>query len=144
MMEQAGVNYVEGDEERYYRVLTGNEENAVAREQIRRQLNRSGVDVNSMLDSVPSYQTIRHHLQQCEGLDTSGEKSHEVTPEAISETVRAAEKRVECVAERSVGQLNIDSSHSVNTSTIVRCEKCGSVVDLHDFLDGGCKCMQHL
>lgn len=141
LMEQADMDYVEGDERRYYRILSGEKDNPVARKQVRRQLERSGVDVEAMLSSVPSYQTIRHHLQQCEERDTSGEKSNEVTAGDVSETVRAAEARVERVVEQSIETLDISSADYINNSTIVRCEKCGSAVDVHDFFEDGCRCV---
>lgn len=137
-VEQAGVDVVEGDVERYYDLLVdGGSE--VAREQVRRKLSRAGVAVAEVLESVPSYQTIRNHLRECDGVDTSREQSRD--PGDVAGTVRAVEERLARVMQKSARQMeSVPDVRDVRTSTLVTCDDCGETVGVYEFLGSGCGC----
>jgi hypothetical protein len=137
---RAEVDFVEGDLRRYYNVLVDSE-SEVKCEQVRRKLSRAGVDVDQILESVPSYQTIRHHLQECADRDTSRHQSRDRDPEDVGDTVRGMQERMRRVIAKSARQMDcVPDVRDVHTSTLVTCDGCGETIGVHAFLDDGCSC----
>jgi len=143
-MEEAGMKYIEGDPERYYRLLTDGESD-LAVEQVRQRFRKAGVNVDALLEDIPSYQTIRHHLTNCLGKDTSGHKGASPDPQTIEETIRALTTRSERVAEKGIRRLRTHGIRDtgpveVNTVINVTCADCGNTYGIYEILRQGCGC----
>lgn len=139
-VERVGLDVVEGDVRRYYTVLVDGE-SEVARAQVRRKLARAGIAVDEVLEAVPSYQTIRQHLQDCADRDTSRHLSQDRAPADVAATVRAIEARIRHVVETEAQRLeSLPDPRAAHTSTLLTCDGCGETVGVYEFLDGGCGC----
>lgn len=143
-MEEARIDFVEGDPERYYQTLVGDEATRLEVKQVRRHLNTAGVDVDQVLTDVPSYQSIRHHLSACLGEDTSRNKGNTPSPEHIEDTIRALKTRTERVVAGSIASLHGDSKNNppildVHVDITVMCE-CGRSMNAFSLIRNGCEC----
>ena len=144
-MREAGVEYVEGDAERYYEILTSEDVSGIKAEQVRRKLHAGGVDVASVLKDVPSYQTIRHHLNKCLDIDTSGQKGNSPDQSRIESNIRALTSRTERVVAKAIGRLRRHGIRDVgevdvHVSITVTCTDCGNSYSAFEMLADGCGC----
>jgi hypothetical protein len=138
------MEFVEGEPERYYRVLVDDETGRLETEQIRHRLRSGGINVDKVLADTPSYQSIRTHLTDCLGMDTSNNKGRSPSPARIEDTIRALQKRTERVVAGSIARLRGDDRNDPETLDIhvditVMCE-CGRSRSVFTLLRDGCNC----
>ena len=135
---------VVGDADALYETITGEDVSAGRRAEVRAQLSNAGVDVLGMEDDFVSHQTIRTHLNDCLGIDTS--RSAPLDRERVAGTVEWARSRSEAVIERTVERLRegdelatgpLDVTHTVRST----CEDCGRTYRQEELLaEGRCAC----
>lgn len=135
---------VVGDLGGLYDALRGEDVTAGRRTEVRRRLERAGVDVDALLSDFVSYQTVRTHLQDCLGVDTNRER--DLTVADARGTVEWARSRTEGIAERTLERLARadripDGEFDVSQVVRVSCTDCGAAAPVGEFLDrGGCDC----
>ena len=135
---------VVGDADALYETITGDDVSAGRRAEVRAQLSNAGVDVLGMEGDFVSHQTIRSHLRECLGVDTS--RSSPLGRERAAGTVEWARSRSEAVIERTVERLResdelatgpLDVTHTVR----ITCEDCGQTYRQEELLaEGRCAC----
>lgn len=133
-----------GDAELIYVALTSDDVSADRRAQIRDQLTFADVNVDHLTDDFVSHQTIRSHLQDCLGVDTSRRgitntaDAHGVISwarERDSEIIERVLDRLDRIEEIELG--NYEVSHSIR----IICYDCGTTYRPSELLDQGhCEC----
>ena len=78
-MVEHGMTVLDGEEENYHRLLTDDNVMKTADSQARCELTEAGIDVDEVLADFVSYQTVRKHLNECLGEDTSKEYTPDQT-----------------------------------------------------------------
>lgn len=133
-----------GDADALYATITEEDVSAGRRAEVRAQLSNAGVDVLGMEDDFVSHQTIKTHLNDCLGVDTS--RSTPLGRERATGTVEWARSRSEAVIERTIERLqtsdelatgSLDVTHTVR----ITCEDCGQTYRQEELLESGrCAC----
>ncbi|WP_324664617.1 rod-determining factor RdfA [Haloarcula sediminis] len=127
-----------------YRNLTGEDASAGVRTETEAWLSRVGVDPAELDGDFVSYQTVRTHLRECLGVDTTRERSLSVGD--AEGTIEWARSRSEGIVGRTIERLDgTEGFHcgAVDVTTVVRvsCADCGGSYPVERFLDrGGCDC----
>jgi hypothetical protein len=147
-LEGAGVRSLEGDAETRYRLLTDDDVSAGMRQQVRRELERAGVDVEGLESDFVSHQSIYTYLTDHRGAThpLNAEPEPEERIEREADKINALANRTRAVATDSIdrltaaGLLDGDES-SVFVDVRVTCEACGTVSSAASFLESrGCSC----
>lgn len=144
VLAEAGVNVLEGEVENTYHLLTGEEVSAGDQTRVRRELERNGVDIESLESDFVSYQAIRTYLKQVRSAEQiTNEKSRRA--KAI-DTIQRLRGRLATVAEqrlkslRSAGKLTLGDFRLVIDLRVI-CEDCGAQRDVTTLIEqGGCDC----
>jgi len=141
----ANVGQVEWSRTPVYEALHTDELSDAQEVQIRRELDRAGVDVDELSSALVSHQTVYRHLKQC--LDAS--KGDDPTPDERRETARdtvyALRQRTETVTEstletlRSAGATDLGDADVLVDLQVV-CNDCGRSMDFEEAITGGCDC----
>lgn len=143
-MSEAGMETIDGESSNLYRLLTDDEVTAGERIEAESRLRRSGVDPGSVTDDFVSYQTVRTHLNDCLGIQTSRESSF--TAGEARSTVHKLVSRLESVTLRTIERLCRDETlsivaPSVTVSIRVACSECNDECAFSTLLDrGSCSC----
>lgn len=142
-LADAGTD-VAGDPQSVYEALAGDDAGPGRRTEVRRQLRRAGVPVETVESDFVSHQTVRDHLRDCLGMDTGRRATTDLDDAA--DLVGWARDRNEGIIDdtlarlRSAGTLEtgrLDVTHSVR----VTCEDCGATYRVTDLLErGACDC----
>lgn len=113
--------------------------------EIRRELERAGVDVEQLSSDLVSHQTVYRHLRNC--LATSGpdEKSAEERREQARNRIYALQQRASLVTESTVESMQTAGVTNVGDPEVlvdvrIVCRDCGRSMDLDEVLTGGCDC----
>lgn len=138
------VETLQGEVENLYRLLTSEEVSAGARTEALDRLERNGIDAGALRDDFVSYQTIRTHLRDCLGLETSRDPSFDRATAA--DTVFSFLARSETVVEQTLSRLR--SAEELHTGDLdlavnarVACQECGREYTVSQLLDRGhCDC----
>lgn len=127
-----------------YDALAGDDVAPERTARVRTRLEQRGVDVDAVMDDWVTHPTVRGHLRECLGLDTSrgGTVSHD---DAV-DTVEWARARSERVVGRTFERL--DDAGLVTTGDLdvaatfrLTCADCGETYRPSRLLDrGGCAC----
>lgn len=140
----AGVDSMPGGAENLYLVLTGEEGSAGERTELRRRLERDGVDVDALKRDFVSHQTI--HTFLTDHLEERYEVDDDEQLRKDADRVSRLESRLAAVAgdavERSdrVGRITVGDTE-VFVETRVLCTECGETTTVQDlFENGGCAC----
>lgn len=113
--------------------------------EIRRELDRAGIDVEQLSSNLVSHQTVYRHLINC--LDAS--KDNEQTPherrEKARDTVYALQQRTEIVTEQTIETLQSASVTDLGEVEVlvdlqVVCNDCGRSMDFETAISDGCNC----
>lgn len=142
-LEQQGVELTGGIDS-VYRVLTDEGASAGRQAETRHQLERAGIDIDTLLADFVSYQTVRNHLRDCLDIDTAREG--EVSIADARRTIEWARSRSVGVIGRTIDRLVSADELEIGdfeVTEIVRvtCTECGSTIGIDDLLEsGGCGC----
>lgn len=146
-MDDAGMISIDGEVDNFYRLLTDDDVSAYARDEARRELERSGVDVDDVLGDFVSYQTVRKHLNECLGVDTS-RPDYEPSFEDAQERIGRLSTRIEAVVARVLARLRdadvlTMGEPKVSVHLKVRCGECARTHNVGELLQRrGCPCAE--
>jgi hypothetical protein len=133
--------------ESYYRALTDDDISAGERTEVRRELERAGVDVESVQSDFVSHQTIHSHLTDCldvEKPDVPQDPS--IHRAEQQEKIQALLNRCSAVAEDSIDRLAGHEALSIGEFELfveltVLCTDCGQRQSVPELLrTGHCDC----
>lgn len=142
-MEDEGKRTTLNEPSQCYEELTDGED--WVKEDRRNQLEAMGVDVSELLEDFVSYRTIKKHLNQCLGIDTS---SPAYEPDLDKEEINAIkmQRRTEDVIEKALKRLIQHDALEMGepeaiTSVDIECGNCGETTSLSAIYSrGGCSC----
>jgi len=113
--------------------------------EMRRELERAGVDVDHLEATFVSHQTLYRHFTKC--LDASKDTS--LTPtnriDSARETIFSLQRRTQMVTESTITELDRAEIVDIGDSSVivdiqVLCEECGRSMDVQTVLSEGCDC----
>jgi hypothetical protein len=142
-IQDTGVETL-GDVSDLYQRLTDDDGSAGDRAELRTRLEQAGVDIARVESDFVTYQTVRKHLRESLGIDTSGGTVFTV-PDARTR-IHRLQSRSEAVIAETLEHLrrtdNVETGKpDVVLSIRVSCEDCGNSYRLADLLDQGhCQC----
>ena len=143
-MSAAGLNPLDGEAANVYRLLTDDDVTSGERTDVKRQLEREGVDVEQLRTDFVSHQAIHTYLRSVRGV--SLEDDGEAPVAKATDVVRQLNARTQAVSESTVeslvskGEVTI-GEHTVTSRVQVTCQDCNSQYDLVRFLRRGrCEC----
>jgi hypothetical protein len=146
-VNSAGMSTVDGEVDNLYRLLTSPDVSSGNRTEVRRRLERNGVDVDQLKRDFVTYQAIRSYLKDVRGAeyeDKSGDDDGHV--EQSVETIQRLQARTRSVAEKHLDRLNsggdiVVGEHQLFVDVSVFCEDCQNQYELVELLEsGGCDC----
>lgn len=146
-MEAAGIDYLDGEVENLYRLLTDAEVSSGKQTQARGRLERDGVDVDRLHRDFVSHQAMHTYLTKHRGVSPPTEPDHEVDRvQQGRETVQRLRNRLQAVVNRTLADLR-SSDHlelgdfDVLIEVNVLCNDCGRYYGISELLDAGsCDC----
>lgn len=144
-IEPAGSTVQEEDIDRYYRALTDEQAGSGEEIRARRDLERAGVDVDTVQEDFVSHQAVHNFLQSEQGVTYDAETD---TVAARTETLRRLQGRVRAVAESAIVTLGNAGKVSVGDVTVyvdirVYCADCGTERSIFELFErGGCECAE--
>lgn len=146
-MEAAGLSPLDGEVENTYRLLTDDDVSAGMQTQVRRRLERAGIDIESLLSDFVSHQAIHTYLTKDREVEPpSDQLSTGERLERDRETIQRLQSRLEAVTDNTIGRLQTTNQLSVGQFTVlvdvqVFCEECGEQYEITELLDAGrCEC----
>lgn len=144
-MLDAGMQSIDGEIENSYRLLTDDDVSDGTRIELRRRLERAGLDVEALTDAFVTYQAIRTYLTEVR--DAEYERS-QPSPDVVQERIQKLVGRTATVAESQIEQLRASGAVDVGEFRLLvdarlYCEECNTQYDITELLDqGGCNCTQ--
>lgn len=146
-MAQAGLSPLDGEVENTYRLLTDDDISAGMRLQAERELERAGIDVETLRNEFVSHQAVHTYLTDDRGLEGPTSRSSPAERlERDTETIQRLSSRVAAVTEDTITRHSEHDTLSAGTVSVivdvtVLCEDCGEQASVLQFLDnGGCGC----
>ena len=143
-MRDAGMDSLEPDVERAYRLLTGDDVSSGASVELRNELEWNGVDVETVESDFVSHQAIHTYLRKVR--DAQREEPDVDPREKELGTIQRLQGRTQAVTADSLerlakgGELTLDG-FDVLVDIRVICDRCGSQYQVADLLvQGGCDC----
>lgn len=140
----AGLHPSESEVENVVRALTTDETGAAEQTQLRRRLEREGVDVEDLEGDVVTYQAVRSYLQDYRGAEYERDTGDRT--ETVADAVQKLRGRLVSVTETKLEQLR-DTPHltlgefRVMVDVGVLCTECNSRYGVVELLsEGGCDC----
>lgn len=142
--DEAGMRLSAREVDAVVRSLTGDEVTAVDRTQLRRRLEREGVDVDALDCDVVTYQAVRSYLREHRGAEYERDDGDRATTAARaigklrSRLVSVAESKLRALRETPALTLG---EFRVLVDVGVLCTDCGSRYGVAELLSsGGCDC----
>ncbi|MGZ0747280.1 MULTISPECIES: rod-determining factor RdfA [unclassified Haloparvum] len=144
-MKSANIEPLDGEVQNTYRLLTGEEVSSGMRTAKRNELEREGIDVDSVEGDFVTHQAIYTYLTEV--LDVSKEEQDDLDPvEKHSDRINRLRSRTEAVSADSIESLmNNDAIEvgepEVSVTIQVYCQECRRQYTLSTLLSqGGCDC----
>jgi len=143
-LEEADFQYLDGEIENTYRLLTDDEVSSAESTRVQRRLERNGVDVDALENDFVTYQAIRSYLKAHRGAKYTPAETDPLERETTN--VQKLRGRMVSVTEGKLEQLrNSDELTLGEFRTLadirVICEDCNSQFNVLDLLErGGCSC----
>jgi hypothetical protein len=120
------------------------EESAADQTQVRRRLEREGVDVHSLEQDLVTYQAVRSYLKEYRNAAYDPETADRV--DAVADTVEKLRGRLVSVTESKLDALRSTSRLSLGDFRVmvdvqILCTDCQQQYGVRDLLtEGGCEC----
>jgi hypothetical protein len=143
-LDEAGASPLDGEVENTYRLLRDDDVSPGMRTEVRRQLERDGVDLDRIESDFVSHQAIHTYLREHRGAELETEERSRVEKEA--RTVRRLQGRISVVTESGLDRLTNAGDitlgdFEVLTDVQVYCADCGSQYEAVELIErGGCDC----
>ena len=83
-LEEADVQYLDGEIENTYRLLTGDEVSSAESTRVKRRLERDGIDVGALETDFVTYQAIRSYLKNHRGAEYTPAETDPLEREATN------------------------------------------------------------
>lgn len=146
-MEAADIDYLDGEVENLYRLLTDDAVSSGKLTRARRRLDREDVDVDRLTRDFVSHQAMHTYLTKHRGVSPPSDPDAEVDRlQQGKETVQRLRNRLRAVTDRTVrglrsgGHLDV-GDFDVLVEVNVLCNDCGRYYDVNELLDAGsCGC----
>jgi hypothetical protein len=144
VMNDAGLQTVDGEVANNYRLLTDDDVREADRVQLRRRLEQSGIDVDTVRREFVTYQAIRSYLKEVR--DATRDQRPATTSSRVQAQVNRLAGRVTSVVESQLDQLARTDQLSIGEFRLlvdisVYCEECNTQYDIIELLsDGSCAC----
>jgi len=141
----ANVDRVEWSRTPVFEALHTDELGKTEEIEIRRELERAGVNVEQLSADLVSHQTVYRHLTKCLDASKDDEKTPEQRREKAQDTVHALQQRTELVTESTIETLqSADITNLGDTEVLVDiqvvCNNCGRSMDFETAICDGCQC----
>ncbi len=141
---EAGINPSVAEVENVVHSLTGGDAAAAEQTQLRRRLEREGVDIDDLAGDVVTYQAVRSYLQDYRGAEYERDTGDRTA--TVADAVQKLRGRLVSVTETKLNQLR-NTSHltlgefRVMADVRVLCTECNSQYGVSELLTaGGCDC----
>lgn len=113
--------------------------------QVRRELERTGVDPDELESDLISHQTMYRHLTSCLDATASADATPEDRREKARDTVYALQRRTTLVTESTMEALQSAGVTDIGDPDIlvdvqIICRECGQSMDFETALADGCNC----
>lgn len=144
-LDRGDINYLEGEVNNTYTLLTDDDVTEGVKVNVRRALKRGNVEIEAIESAFVSHQTIYNHLTDCLEITKPQEGTQDPVDKAAGEMFSLQNRTVAVVDSkvarlRDGGELAL-SDFDVYVDVNVRCKSCGSRLDLGNLLrEGGCSC----
>lgn len=147
-MDAADVRVLDGEIENTYRLLTDSEVSNGMRRQTRRQLERSGVDIDTVENDFVSHQAVHTYLRAHRGASHPSTADEDATDRLDREAnkIQALKSRTAAVTDDTISRLATADAVEIEQFSVfvdvnVLCESCGTAKPVSRFLEaGGCRC----
>jgi len=143
-LEEASLQYLDGEVENTYRLLTDDEVNSAESTRVQRRLERDGIDVDELKKDFVTYQAIRSYLKDHRGAEYTPTEADPLEREVTN--VQKLRGRMVSVTEgklkqlQTSGELTLGEFRTLADIRVV-CEDCNTQFNVLDLLDrGGCSC----
>lgn len=143
-LEAANVQYLDGEVENTYRLLTSDEVSSAESTRVKRRLQREGVDVDELENDFVTYQAIRSYLKNNRGAEYTPTVTDPLEREATNfqklrgRMVSVTEGKLEQL--RDSDELTLGGFQTLADIRVV-CEDCNTQFDVVDLLERGhCNC----
>ena len=143
-LEKANVQYLDGEIENTYRLLTDDEVSSAESTRVKRRLERDGVDIDALENDFVSYQAIRSYLKDHRGAEYTPDETDPLEREATN--VQKLCGRMATVTGGKLEQLRASDELTLGefrTLADIRvvCEDCNTQFNVLNLLNrGGCNC----
>lgn len=143
-LHEAGLTPTESAVERYAALVNDGDLGTGDRTTLRRRLEREGVDVDNLEQSVVTYQAVRSYLTEYRDAEYDRGESDRLA--AVSTAVQKLRGRVVSVTESKLERLRDASDLALGEFRVmvdvrVLCTDCNTQHGIGDLLaDGGCNC----
>ncbi|MCG1003271.1 MULTISPECIES: rod-determining factor RdfA [Halobacterium] len=141
---EAGIHPSESEVGDVVRSLTGGGTGAAEQTQLRRRLEREGVDVDALGDDVVTYQAVRSYLKDYRGAEYERDTGDRL--ETVADAVQKLRGRLVSVTETKLDQLRSTSRLTLGEFRVmvdvrILCTECDSQYSVSELLTaGGCDC----
>lgn len=146
VMEQNGLNPLDGEVENTYRLLTDDDVSQGMQTQAHNRLQKQGIDVDQLVSDFVSYGTVRRHLKGCLGAERESTDADDDAVENGTQRIAALQNRTIAVTENTLSQLDAagdlaSGNIDVFVDITVSCTDCGYHAPVHEFIENeGCRC----
>jgi hypothetical protein len=143
-LEEANVQYLDGEIKNTYRLLTDDEVSSAESTRVKRRLERDGVDIDALENDFVTYQAIRSYLKDHRGAEYTPDETDPLEREATN--VQKLCGRMVTVTGGKLEQLRASDELTLGefrTLADIRvvCEDCNTQFNVLDLLNrGGCNC----
>jgi hypothetical protein len=146
VMQNAGMDPLDGEVENIYRLLTVDGISPGTRTQARRRLERAGVDVDQLDADFVSRQAVHTYLTAVRGASYTTDEGDPVDREATN--IRRLKRRLSTITNGKLDQLQEADQLTLGEFNVlldlrVLCEDCGTQYQLSELLNARtCECGQ--
>jgi hypothetical protein len=143
-LRDAGVQSVSGELENIYRLMTEEDVSTADRTQLRRRLDREGVDTEKVKDDFVTYQAIRSYVKEYRGGEYNPDHTDRIETER--KNIQKIRGRMISVIENTIDQLRKTDRIQLGDFRVlvdiqILCDDCHSQFGISELLTkGGCKC----
>lgn len=141
----ADVRQARWDHTLIYEALHTDERSEPEEIEIKRELERSGIDVDELSSDFVSHQTMYRHVGECLEVSPEDTRTPEDRRSKVKETVFALQQRTELVTEshleslKSAGATDLEEFDVVLDLHVV-CATCQNPMSLETAITDGCSC----
>ena len=143
-LDRAGSSPLDGEVENTYRLLRDDDVSPGMRTEVRRQLERDGVDLDRVESDFVSHQAVHTYLRDHRGAELEREERSRVEKEA--RTIRRLQGRISVVTESGLDRLVKAEDIALGDFEVladvqVYCADCGAQYEAVELIErGGCDC----